>query len=354
MVSKKISNELELVKWLAILGIFTFHFSDTIVSYNIYQLHNLVEKIFHVGSQGIHIFFILSAFFIYLKYGDTKQDFNVLARIKKLYPQYLISIVFVLFLYFLFSKTFTIDEIIVNILPIIRNLSQEYIRTINGNWWFLHTLIEFYIVFYFIRSKLLNIKSSLLIISTILIYIFYVSVYTFLLDIDSRNLTPYSSFFINYIYDFTIGIVAARFYIEHQQNNTNHKYLSKLINNPYLLILIGIFFEFMGLVITKVFNIFGYNINDIFFAIGISAIYLGLVKFISNLKQNITILLINNTAIIYIIYLIHHPIIINFTSIIPQNNIFSVLLMFFVSLVTTFIISLIFIKILKSMKNENE
>lgn len=351
MVSKKISNQLELIKWLAILGIFIFHFSDTIVSYNIYQLNSFVEKIFHIGSQGIHIFFILSAFFIYLKYCNGKQEFNLFVRIKKLYPQYLISVIFVLFLYFLFSKTFKIDEIIINILPIIRNLSQEYIRTINGNWWFLHTLIEFYIVFYFIRSRLLNIKTPILIIGTIFVYTFYVSIYTFLLDIDSRNLTPYSSFFINYIYDFTIGIIAARFYIEQQESNNNHKYLSKLINNPYLLILLGISFEFLGLMITKIFYIFGYNINDIFFAIGISAIYFGLIKIIDKIKGKIITFLINNTAMIYIIYLIHHPIIINFTSIIPKNNTFLILLTFVVSLITTFTISIIFTKLLKRLKN---
>jgi len=301
MVDRNFSEQMEIIKWFSIIGIFTFHFSDTIVRYDIIPLNSLFEKLLHIGSQGIHVFFILSVFFIHLKYLQSKKDFQVFKRVKKLYPQYIISVIFVLIIYLIYGKNISIFEILINILPIVRNMSEEYIRTINGNWWFLQTLIEFYIFIKITEKLLVKITDLKLILMTLSIYSVYVLFYTNIMEVDSRNLNPYSSFFLNYIYDFTIGVLFARFY-----------FLKKLkLDYIYLFFIFGIIFEGLGYAVTKKLGILGYNINDIFFSIGIMFLMLALSKLFLSFKKldRTKTILVKNTILIYYIYLIHHPII---------------------------------------------
>jgi len=324
-----ISNYFDYMKWIAILGIFVFHFFDSVERYSQFQLNYVFQKLVHVGSQGIHLFFIFSAFFLYAKYHDKIDDFKVLHRLKKLYPQYIVAVFFVILLWLTIGAPVSIDAVVINILPVIRNLSFEYIRSINGNWWFLHTLIEFYMIF----KGLIFIKTRWgihwLMISSFSLYILYLLFYTFYLNINSQTLNPYSTFVLNYIYDFIFG-----FYL--------YIYAPLLLNtnrNPFIFITIGIFFEGVGLILTKNFGIFGINSNDIFFALGWFYFLYGIVLFFFKHPNIMTNKLLTSTGIIYIIYLIHHPIITSSIKYFQINSVTDVSILLLFTLSVTILVS---------------
>ena len=51
---------------IAILMIVIFHLFDSIQKADPLAFHHLIFKATHFGSQGIHFFFFISAFFLYL------------------------------------------------------------------------------------------------------------------------------------------------------------------------------------------------------------------------------------------------------------------------------------------------
>ena len=302
---KKIKNISTIGKVLAILMIVIFHLFDSIEKIDSNIFHSLIFKMTHIGSQGIHFFFFISAFFIYLKY-NTLSKYNLLffkwliKRLKKLYPTYIASIFTISIIYYLFfNQTFTIEEIIINIFPLIRNFNSEYIHSINGNFWFLHTLIEFYLVFPLLiklSNKTTNIEFMFF---TYLIVIFYILYYTFYLSVDSASLNPYSSFFLNYLYDFSLGIILAKYLKVHKQIT---------FNLSYLLILI-IILEIIGVILSQ-YNAFGRNINDLFFSIAIISLILLFSNLITHMNNKFIDYLISFFKTkVYDIYLTHHPMI---------------------------------------------
>lgn len=177
-----------------------------------------------------------------------------------------------------------------------------------------------------------------LIISTLFLYLIYVLFISLVLKIDSQVLNPYSSFFLNYIYDFTFGILLARYYIDNKFDNVH----------LWSIFLLGIFFEFIGYMITVEFISIGYHLNDIFFALGIFFIFFVISGLLIKVK-NITKILdffINRVYLIYFIYLIHHPIIILLLKNIKMINNFQLFLVYIFSCFIIFSLAVLLNKIL--------
>jgi peptidoglycan/LPS O-acetylase OafA/YrhL len=302
---EKIKSISPIGRVVAILLIVIFHLFDSIEKVDSNIFHTLIFKMTHIGSQGIHFFFFISAFFLYLKY-NTLSKYNLfflrwlVERLKKLYPTYITSIFLISIIYYLFlEQTFSIKDIIINILPLIRNFSNEYIHSINGNFWFLHTLIEFYLIFPLLIKISNNITNIQFILFTYFIVILYILYYTFYLSIDSASLNPYSSFFINYLYDFSLGIILAKYLKIHKQITFKLSYV----------IIFIIFFELIGVILSQ-YNAFGRNINDLFFSISIILIILLLADSINHTMYKFILYPINFFKTkVYDIYLVHHPII---------------------------------------------
>lgn len=311
MTLDKITNLSLYGRVIAILMIVIFHLFDSIHKVDPLMFYSVIFKMTHFGSQGIHFFFFSSAFFLYLKY-DNISKYNSLflswlgKRLLKLYPTYIASIILIVFIFYIFSyQTILPKEILINLLPMIRNFDDFYIHSINGNFWFLHTLIEFYLVFPLLVKIAHKMTSFKFLILTYIIVLFYVTSYTFYFSIDSSNLNPFTAFFINYLYDFSLGIALAKYLKENQKIAFDIKYL----------VAIFIIFEGIGVYLSQV-SAFGRNINDIFFSIasilfifGFSHILTSLLNLIKTKDNYITLIINFLTTKVYDIYLIHHPVI---------------------------------------------
>jgi len=312
---------------IAILMIVIFHLFDSIQKVDPSMFHNIIFKMTHFGSQGIHFFFFSSAFFLYLKY-DTISRYNSLflswlgKRLLKLYPTYIASLILIVIIFYIFNyQTILPKEILINLLPMIRNFDDYYIHSINGNFWFLHTLIEFYLIFPFLvklSHKLTNLHFLLL---TYVIVIIYITSYTFYFSVDSSSLNPFTAFFINYLYDFALGIALAKYFKENKKIDLKISYL----------IAIFFIFEIIGVYLSQI-GAYGRNINDIFFSIASIIFILGFSHILTSLlnliktKNNYISLIVNFlTTKVYDIYLIHHPVI---KIVLTQVNIYSPITVF--------------------------
>ena len=306
-----ISRISPLSRVIAILMIVVFHFFDSFTKLDHSMFPTIIYKMTHFGSQGIHFFFFISAFFLFLKYKDidayNKNFFNWLkVRIIKLYSTYLASVIVVSFLMFFFLDiNVSMKEVIINIIPMARNFDDLYIHSLNGNFWFLHTLIEFYLVFpIFMKVYFLMTRLKFLIM-TYIVVIIYISWYSFYLSIDSASLNPYSAFFINYLYDFSLGIAFASL-LERKKSITINK---------YHLLIIFVLFEIIGFIMSQM-GAFGRNTNDMFFSIGsiifilsVAYILFNFLKKINSQSSVVSKLIQFFEERVYDIYLTHHPII---------------------------------------------
>lgn len=296
---------------IAILMIVLFHLFDSVHKADPTAFHHLIFKATHFGSQGIHFFFFISAFFLYLKY-DHISNYNVQffswlkKRFYKLYPTYLASIFIITGLYYIFNyQVVSLHEIIVNIIPIIRNFDGYYIHSINGNFWFLHTLIEFYLVFPLLVFLMKKMQTVIFLLFTYFLVITYIIAYTYYFSVDSNALNPYSALFINYLYDFSLGMVLAKYFKTDQVLKVN------------IVSLASIFFVFegIGFYLSQT-GPFGRNINDLFFSvasilfiIGFSSLLDHALRLAKSSENRLAATINFLSTKIYDIYLVHHPVI---------------------------------------------
>jgi len=296
---------------IAILMIVIFHLFDSIHKVDPTMFHNIIFKMTHFGSQGIHFFFFSSAFFLYLKHNNISKYNNLFLswlgkRLLKLYPTYIASIIVIVSLFYIFNfATVTPIDILINLLPIIRNFDDFYIHSINGNFWFLHTLIEFYLVFPLLVKIIHKMSIIKFLLLSYLVVLIYITSYSFYFSIDSSSLNPFTAFFINYLYDFSLGIALAIYLKENQKIDFKITYL----------IAVFFIFEAIGVYLSQI-GAFGRNINDIFFSLasiififGSSHVLTSILSLIKTKNNYITVIINFLTTKVYDIYLVHHPVI---------------------------------------------
>jgi peptidoglycan/LPS O-acetylase OafA/YrhL len=105
---------------------------------------------FSMGGLGVSVFFVLSGLVIHLSFLN-KGSFNPKAfywrRFWRIYPSYIVSIVFCVFLnrHYYGSST-SITQILLNLFSI-QNISDRYMGGINGVFWSLCIEIQLYLLY---------------------------------------------------------------------------------------------------------------------------------------------------------------------------------------------------------------
>ena len=139
------SYELDALRGLAILSVLLYHFTTR---YN--QLYGHPASVtfeFSHGYLGVHLFFIISGFVIFMSLGKTAHGLDfVMHRLSKLYPAYWFSI----FLTFVIVHIFSLPGREVNLLHALINLSllQTWLSVphIDGVYWVLSRFLCFYVL----------------------------------------------------------------------------------------------------------------------------------------------------------------------------------------------------------------
>ena len=164
MIKKKLREDIQFLRGLSVLIIFLFHFD---------------QNIFRFFYIGVDIFFILSGFVITQSIFENikiKNNFDIfeylLRRIKRLYPNLIIFLIFFNLIYFIFVPIVDGDysnNIFSTITSVLGLSNLYYITNINlgyfidtTKWlhhtWSLSVEIQFYIFYGIIISLIFNLK----------------------------------------------------------------------------------------------------------------------------------------------------------------------------------------------------
>lgn len=157
--------ELDSLRGIAVLVVLFHHY---IYDYDYYfnlltnttefSFYRFLQNVLSYGYLGVHLFFIISGFVIYMTLERSKNTLDfVISRISRLYPAYWIAIfITISFLQFLPTPTignYSTKEILINMTMLqgfvkIRNVDQVY--------WTLKLELIFYVIMYviFISKKL--------------------------------------------------------------------------------------------------------------------------------------------------------------------------------------------------------
>ena len=227
MIIKKIDQNIEFLRGVAVIFVFLFHF-DT--------------KIFNAFFVGVDIFFVISGYVI-TKSIFSKKDFNIfnyfLKRIKRIYP----NLIFVLLVFFLIYnflyKNYTNDYSInffstifsfLGLSNIYYSLDPKLFYFNEKIRWLIHTWslsveIQYYFIYgvlsflsiYFYKKKFLNIKFF----QIIFILLFLISFFLFIFT-EIKFISDYYSL-VGRLWQFMLGSLL--FFYKKKKNKLNFFYV---------------------------------------------------------------------------------------------------------------------------------
>lgn len=171
--------ELDALRGIAAVLVVLFHYTERYGQLYGHPHEPIVKISF--GHYGVHLFFIISGFVIFLTLEKTKKPLDfIVSRISRLYPAYWTGV----FVTFLCISTFGLPGREISLSDAFINLSmiQSWIRvpSVDGVYWTLSIELKFYIIMFGLyltnNLKRINIFASIwigLIIIDILIYKFF-------------------------------------------------------------------------------------------------------------------------------------------------------------------------------------
>jgi len=140
-------NELDVLRGIAAMAVVLFHYTT---QYDQLFGHSPSFPIrFPIGSYGVHLFFIISGFVIFMSLERTKKPLDfVIARFSRLYPAYwiAIAITFSILLFFpLQGRTVSFSHALINL-----TMLQNFINvpSVDGVYWTLCIELKFYAIIF--------------------------------------------------------------------------------------------------------------------------------------------------------------------------------------------------------------
>lgn len=209
------------MKGLAILALSVYHW------FYLFE-EPVLSKLTRIGSQGVHIFFILSSFGLYYSLVQGNKQITgywFKKRFLKLLIPYYIAVVLTCLMIVCyaalqpdFQKTMHAlglsGESLLATIFFYRNFIEEYFFAINVAWGFVGTILLLYLCFpllyYFYRSS----PKWLFLVATLAITLLYQFVYSLVWHMDGQI---FSKFFLTFFFEFALGIYLADLFIHNKE-----------------------------------------------------------------------------------------------------------------------------------------
>jgi peptidoglycan/LPS O-acetylase OafA/YrhL len=198
----------DFAKGYAILSVVIFHILQRA------GLAPIWQQGISFGGAGVHLFFLLSGFG--LVYG---KPLPLLAfyqrRLAVVWLPYVLALslsLLVAVIWNIFSDRW--DAYFAGVL-MLQMFSENYIQSFGGHFWFISTIMQFYIVFPF----LLSLRSSLRTRTRFFLVCFGLSVGWWLLvfTLEKGNARIWDSFFLQFLWEFALGMILGETLRESQQ-----------------------------------------------------------------------------------------------------------------------------------------
>lgn len=120
-------KELDALRGLAAFAVFLFHF-----------------QLLDYGYLGVHLFFIISGFVIFLSAKSAKRPIDfVIARVSRLYPTYWVCLLLTFGVLYVSQADVTLQQLLFNL-----TMFQEFlgVQNIDGAYWSLTEELVFYVI----------------------------------------------------------------------------------------------------------------------------------------------------------------------------------------------------------------
>ncbi len=193
----------------------------TIVLYHVLQrvpLAPLLQKAIIFGGTGVHLFFLLSGFGLGLSKNQSINPINFYKRrlIKVWLPYVLVLTLSFWAAFFLNLFPDRFSEWLAGVF-LYQMFDAEKIQSFGGHFWFISTIVQFYLIFPLLVWAKNRLNSPLIFAGFgLLISIFWWEIVYFL---DFGNLRNWSSCCLQFLWEFTLGMALADIF----QKNENEK-----------------------------------------------------------------------------------------------------------------------------------
>lgn len=215
---KKQSDLINYMKGFSIVSIVLYH----LVTYYS-TAPSLIKTASKFGGAGVYIFLICSGFGLYYSSTFNKLDWLsfIKKRLNKVYFPYIIIILISTFFPFMYKGTDKLQAFMSHVF-LYKMFFERYESSFGVQFWFISTIIQFYLVFNIlciIKNKLGNSHFLALSIATSILWS------TFITFANLNEYRIWSSFFLQYTWCFSLGMVIGDWY---SQNRTFPKKLSNI------------------------------------------------------------------------------------------------------------------------------
>lgn len=317
------NNKIEVISFLKGFSILTIVFMHLIQGY-ITKIPSFISIASSIGGTGVHVFFFCSGFGLYLSYIRKKTTFIqfIKKRFKKIYIPYILIVFISFFIPCMYEYNDRISALLSHIF-LHKMFIPKYEESFGGHFWFISTIIQFYLLFIplcKIREKIP--KKRYFILGSLLISI----IWWFIVYFNGIiNIRIWNSFCLQYLWEFTLGMHMAEYIHVHKKIKLNKFIL-------FIIATIGIGLQASMALSSGFLKVF----NDIPALFGYGSLALLLYNISSIKKMSIKI-----TEYSYELYLIHILIIeIIFKLLNPTNISLQILLGLFSIIVCIFIAKL--------------
>lgn len=262
-----------------------------------------IIKLSAIGGTGVHVFFVCSGFGLYLSYLNNKTSYVEFfkKRFMKIYVPYIIIVLISFCVPWMYSSDDRFQALLSHVF-LYKMFIPQYEQSFGTHFWFVSTIIQFYIVFIplcLLKSKIK--KNSVFVIISLLISIcWWVICYI----TGVTEIRVWNSFFLQYIWEFSLGIVLADNLNKGQRISINILILS-------VLALVGIGLQAIMAMKSEALKVF----NDVPALIGYTSFAL-IFSNVQIIKKSAEWL----SKISYEYYLIHILIFASVLHFVPKNN----------------------------------
>lgn len=212
---KTITQRLDIVDFLRGFSIFTIVVMHLI---QMYPISPMLMKASSFGGAGVHVFILCSGFGLYLSYLNKPLSYNqfLKRRFLKVYLPYIIIILFSAIIPFYNTSPDKWLQLLSHLF-LFKMFIENYECSYGIQFWFVSTIIQFYICWPLIL-RLFKWGGGFLALFISLLWSSVIGIY----DLSDERI--WNSFFLQYLWEFVLGMKLALLYKENSHNFCIPKY----------------------------------------------------------------------------------------------------------------------------------
>lgn len=202
------SNLLNFLKGISIFGVALYHLITFFL-----DVPEIIKTASSFGGAGVHIFIICSGFGLALSYN--RKAISWTGFMKKRFFVIYIPYIIVVLVSSLFPYTYEGNDRMQALLShvfLYKMFIPKYESSFGGQLWYISTIIQFYFIFILLMKLKNKIKNKCFLIISCCLSLLWM-IFTACTGLYEERI--WGSFFLQYLWEFSIGICLADYYVKH-------------------------------------------------------------------------------------------------------------------------------------------